>query len=240
MTRSVSTSSKQMCRWIGSHQIKSWFSLCTCTEQHQNTDYVESKLVPGASLKKIALTSMPCSICCYIQHQVPTCPEQKGEVLGSFLKLTFQFLPLLQPAAASNSGGVMRMLPGARMLRWEQQSPSCRTPASCLHTTFTSLGTCGWRPMIRQDALLGTLACLAAPAMHCIPTVKAKRAFHWSCQLFSANMHTTAVRISDFTRLLQCHCIKVVKAQRASSLKLADHLEMVFATTKPIFSGCLV
>ena len=65
---------------------------------------------------------------------------------------TFQFLPLLQPASASNSAGLNRGCPG-----WWQRtrssclmSPSSSVPLICLQTTDTSRGTWGWRPMMRQ------------------------------------------------------------------------------------------
>ena len=86
----------------------------------------------------------------------------QGQSITASAEHTFQFLPLLHPAAASNSGGDMTSFPLATMLRCWQHSPSCSRPVSCLQMTFTSRGTCGCRPMIRQDALLGAATLLGS------------------------------------------------------------------------------
>ena len=89
---------------------------------------------------------------------------------------TFQFLPLLQPAVASNSDGLMLWLPGrfALILSSSRTFPRSSMPVICLHTTSTSRGSCAWRPMMRQGILFS----------HGVPFSSCKKTKHCPSSLY--------------------------------------------------------
>ena len=138
----------------------------------------------------------------------------------SFSRRTFQFLPLLHPAAASNSGGDKTSFPGAIMVRCWQHSPSWRRPVNCLQITLTSCGTCGWRPMMRQDALLGAATPLpSCSAVHCRSTHMVDSIAYYMLTIITHNMWCTLLPIIGYT-LLPITC----GAHHRSSPQVGDNI----------------
>ena len=111
----------------------------------------------------------------WVDMHVPrTCNQQQQQG-------TFQFLPLLHPAAASKSAGLRTGRPSVWLLMRSSclTSPSSKVPLICLHTTATSLGAWEWRPMTKQgirfshgvpvSSCSASTQALVCNAKHCRP-----------------------------------------------------------------------